>query len=110
MDWDEVPEGIGGKVDVNSWHALVQDNVSQTTTELPKEVHSKMPGRLITIWQDKPGGESEIVEFTQNVSSRELSLVLGTDRCPEHHRCSWRADHRPSPYSAHQPLGPLRLR
>ena len=66
MDWNEVPEGIGGKVDVSVWHDLVQDQRSRST-KLPEDT-SKAPN-VVFIWQEKVGGPAEVVEFTQGVSS-----------------------------------------
>ncbi|OCK84455.1 acetyl-CoA synthetase-like protein [Lepidopterella palustris CBS 459.81] len=65
MDWNEVPEGIGGKVDVSVWHELVQDQKAPSTV-LPQNVAGQVPPSLVFVWQEKPGTEAEIVEFTQN--------------------------------------------
>jgi acyl-CoA synthetase (AMP-forming)/AMP-acid ligase II len=64
MDWSEVPEGIGGKIDVTVWHELVQDQQSgnialPTTTE-------KAP-TVVFLWQEAVGKSAEVVEFTQQV-------------------------------------------
>lgn len=74
MDWNEVPEGIGGKIDVSVWHQLVQDQKSGGT-ELPQDNAAQKPGNLVFVWQEKPGASVEIVEFTQNV--RIISLCSG---------------------------------
>jgi hypothetical protein len=65
MDWNEVPEGIGGKVDVSVWHDLVQDQKSRVS-KLPED--GAKPANLVFVWQEKPGAPAEIVEFTQGVS------------------------------------------
>jgi len=65
MDWNEVPEGIGGKVDVSVWHDLVQDQKSRNT-KLPED--TSKAANLVFIWQEKPGAPAEVVEFTQGVS------------------------------------------
>ena len=36
MDWNEVPEGIGGKIDVSVWHQLIQDQ-KNASAELPSD-------------------------------------------------------------------------
>ena len=75
MDWNEVPEGIGGKIDVSVWHDLVQDQKSRST-KLPED-SSKAPN-VVFIWQEKVGGPAQVVEFTQGVSSflKKLSRTL----------------------------------
>ncbi|KAF2496978.1 acetyl-CoA synthetase-like protein [Lophium mytilinum] len=64
MDWNEVPEGIGGKVDVTVWHELVQESKT-ASTELPTTAAGSKPANLVFIWQEKPGAPAEIVELTQ---------------------------------------------
>jgi len=63
MDWTEVPEDVGGKIEVDAWHELVQ-NHQDTTSINPPEL--KTEGKIITVWQGKTG-DSEIVVFTQKV-------------------------------------------
>jgi acyl-CoA synthetase (AMP-forming)/AMP-acid ligase II len=64
MDWSEVPEGIGGKVDVAVWHELVQEQ-KNATTPLPST--SGKPPNVVFLWQEAVGKSAEIVEFTQQV-------------------------------------------
>jgi hypothetical protein len=73
MDWSEVPEGIGGKIDVSVWHELVQDQQSGAST-LPTDT-DKAPG-IVFLWQEAVGKPAEIVEFTQqNVAAAVGSLI-----------------------------------
>jgi acyl-CoA synthetase (AMP-forming)/AMP-acid ligase II len=65
MDWNEVPEGIGGKIDVSVWHQLVQDQKS-TAAALPSD-SDKAPG-VAFLWQESVGKPAEVVEFTQGAS------------------------------------------
>lgn len=67
VDWNEVPEGFGGKIDVSVWHELVEDVKGSATPELPQHVEGYTPPNIITIWQDKIGGDGNITEFTQAV-------------------------------------------
>jgi acyl-coenzyme A synthetase/AMP-(fatty) acid ligase len=64
MDWSEVPEGIGGKIDVAVWHELVQDQQEGAAT-LPT-TNEKAPG-IVFLWQEAVGKPAEVVEFTQQV-------------------------------------------
>lgn len=64
MDWSEVPEGIGGKMDVSVWHELVQDQ-KNGAAELPS-TNEKAPG-VVFLWQEVVGKSAQAVEFTQQV-------------------------------------------
>lgn len=65
MDWNEVPEGIGGDLDVSVWHQLVQDQRS-ADSKLPSDT-VKAPG-VVFLWQQGIRKSAEVVEFSQNVS------------------------------------------
>ncbi|KAJ4293644.1 hypothetical protein N0V90_008928 [Kalmusia sp. IMI 367209] len=69
MDWNEVPEGIGGKIDVSVWHQLVQDQ-KNGNVELPQDT-GKAPN-VVFLWQESVGKSVDIVEFTQQ------NLAAGT--------------------------------
>lgn len=88
MDWSEVPEGIGGKIDVSVWHELVQD-AKHSEHVLPSD-NTKAPN-VVFLWQEAVGKPAEIVEFTQQVSRPVLHhhhLLT-----PEEHRCRCRLAH-----------------
>jgi hypothetical protein len=73
MDWSEVPEGIGGKIDVSVWHELVQDQQNGAAA-LPSNT-DKAPG-VVFLWQEAVGKSAEIVEFTQqNLAAAVGSLI-----------------------------------
>ncbi|KAH7396423.1 hypothetical protein BKA66DRAFT_409850 [Pyrenochaeta sp. MPI-SDFR-AT-0127] len=63
MDWSEVPEGIGGKIDVSVWHELVQDQKNGAAAVLPST--SEKPPGVVFLWQEAVGKSTELVEFTQ---------------------------------------------
>jgi acyl-CoA synthetase (AMP-forming)/AMP-acid ligase II len=65
VDWNVVPEGIGGRIDVSVWHELIQDQKSGTAT-LPSD-SDKAPS-VVFLWQESTGKDAEVVEFTQQVS------------------------------------------
>lgn len=73
VDWNEVPEGAGGKVEVSTWHELVQDNLAGASTQLPQYSTGDRAENIVTVWQDREGAEGEIVEFTQQVG---VSMVV----------------------------------
>lgn len=72
VDWNEVPEGFGGKLDVAVWHELVEE--TKETSELPEDAEGSVPPNIVTIWQNKIGEVGQIVELTQGVSRHDLIL------------------------------------
>jgi hypothetical protein len=70
MDWQGAPENeTRGKLDVSVWDNLVTE-ASSTSSELPKNDESVVPGNLIFLWQKSTNGPAEVVEFTQKVRGR----------------------------------------
>jgi hypothetical protein len=66
-DWQGAPENeTGGKLDVSVWDSLVTE-ASSTSSELPKNDESVVPGNLIFLWQKSINSSAEVVEFTQKV-------------------------------------------
>jgi hypothetical protein len=69
MDWQGAPEKeTGGKLNVSVWDNLVTEAPS-TSSELPKNDESVVPGNLIFLWQKGTNSSAEVVEFTQKVRS-----------------------------------------
>ncbi|KAG5927287.1 hypothetical protein E4U42_002379 [Claviceps africana] len=65
MDWNDVPEGMGGSVNVTTWQDLVNDIPAGTLTELPPVDKDHVPQDIVTFWQGKAGELKEMVRFTQ---------------------------------------------
>ena len=63
MDWTEVPEGLGGSIDVAVWHELVHDHAELLSIALPDAASSAL-GDITTVWQSEPSRPGEIVTFT----------------------------------------------
>ena len=69
LDWNEVPEGFGGKVGVSVWHELIEEKKSSIEGDLPYDVDR--PGdsfRLVTMWQKEDDEVGDVVEYTEAVS------------------------------------------
>lgn len=70
MDWQGAPDNeTRGKLEVNVWDNLVTE-ASSTSSELPKNDESVVPGNLIFLWQTSTDSPAEVVEFTQKVRSQ----------------------------------------
>ncbi|KAF6836144.1 AMP-dependent synthetase ligase [Colletotrichum plurivorum] len=71
MDWNEVPEGTGGSVNVATWQDIVHEAPAEAGRELPPVDKESEPQDVVSYWQSKPGTMEEMVRFTQ------LNLVSG---------------------------------
>jgi hypothetical protein len=60
MDWNEVPEGTGGAVNVSTWQQTIQDHESTTGDELPTVDRSVTIPGISAFWPD-----GELVNYTQ---------------------------------------------
>jgi len=59
MDWNEVPNGTGGAVNVSTWQDIIQDQDITAGTELPPLDKSVQPKPVFAFW---PTGE--LVEYS----------------------------------------------
>jgi hypothetical protein len=60
MDWNEVPKGTGGAVNVSTWQEIIQDQEQNVGTELPAVDRTGELKKVLAFW---PTGE--LVEYTQ---------------------------------------------
>lgn len=60
MDWNEVPTGTGGAINVSTWSEIIQEQNAAAGTELPTVDRTVKPKNVIAFW---PSGE--MVEYTQ---------------------------------------------
>ncbi|PHH81684.1 hypothetical protein CDD83_3508 [Cordyceps sp. RAO-2017] len=65
MDWNEVPEGMGGSVNVATWQDIINEGTATVGAELPALDLDHSPQDLVTFWQSQPGQLEEMVRFTQ---------------------------------------------
>lgn len=64
MDWNEVPKGMGGSINVATWQDIVQDSPVDAGKELPPLDGQSEPREITIFWPSKPGVMEEMVEFT----------------------------------------------
>jgi len=64
MDWDEVPKGTGGAINVSTWQEIIEDHKS-SVADLPKSDSSDELTNLATFWQSKQGDAGKYVEYSQ---------------------------------------------
>ena len=67
MDWNEVGEGVGGKVEIAVWHDIIDEK--QTASELPDDVPGGTATNVIVVTEDAWSAMDsyELTEFTQAV-------------------------------------------
>lgn len=64
MDWNEVPKGMGGSVNVSTWQEIVHEQPQEAGKELPPLEGQKEPRDITVFWESKPGVMEEMVRFT----------------------------------------------
>ncbi|KAI4723104.1 acetyl-CoA synthetase-like protein [Aureobasidium sp. EXF-10727] len=76
MDWQGAPaDETRGKLDVSVWDNLLAE-ASSTSSELPKNDETVVPGNLIFLWQKASNSPAEVVEFTQkNMVAAVAALI-----------------------------------
>ncbi|KAL4728596.1 hypothetical protein ACLX1H_005347 [Fusarium chlamydosporum] len=84
MDWNEVPEGTGSKINVATWQDILRDSPAHAGSELPAINPEKTPSDLVTFWQTKPGEVEEMVRFSQanlvSAISAQLAAIPTKER------------------------------
>ncbi len=68
MDWNEVPEGEGGKADIAVWHDII-DEKGPFSGELPKETPGNTLPNIVMVVEDAMSAfdSYDIVQFSQKV-------------------------------------------
>lgn len=83
MDWNEVPEGFGGKVNVSTWQDILNESPPDAGLDLPSETDTQEPKDVIFFWLKKDNTE-EAVQFTQKnlvaATSAQITAVPTTQR------------------------------
>ncbi|KAL1870286.1 hypothetical protein VTK73DRAFT_2700 [Phialemonium thermophilum] len=64
LDWNEVPQGMGGSVNVSTWQDIVNEQPADAGKDLPPLGGQKEPRDVTIFTQTKPGQMEEMVRFT----------------------------------------------
>ncbi|KAL8727155.1 MAG: hypothetical protein Q9181_005810 [Wetmoreana brouardii] len=83
MDWNEVPEGVGGRAEIAVWHDIIEERRASVTSELPSD---RAPTNVVVISKDASGQPAEvgIAEFTQQNITAAVSAQISI--LPRPHR------------------------
>ncbi|KAI1332149.1 hypothetical protein F5Y16DRAFT_358636 [Xylariaceae sp. FL0255] len=76
LDWNEVPQGMGGKVNVSTWQDILNDSPQTAGTELPASDPKSTAEDVIMFWKAKAGTKEEMVQFTQGNLVSAVSAQL----------------------------------
>jgi hypothetical protein len=71
MDWNVVPEGTGGKVEVVVWHELIDERKTLANSEVPPVDKESSVQPLSTFWAAGEG-VGHLVEYTSEVSTKGI--------------------------------------
>lgn len=74
MDWNEVPEGVGGRVGISVWHELVDDKKDMVGAQLPANAQGEAVPGILTFWPSREDPVGQITEFSQKVSKTSSLL------------------------------------
>lgn len=84
LDWSEVPEGVGGKVNVTTWQDILHESPTTAGADLPSDTEAKAASDVIFFWKSKASSQEELVQFTQKnlvaAISAQLTAIPTTQR------------------------------
>ncbi|KAL3423032.1 Long chain acyl-CoA synthetase 7, peroxisomal 1 [Phlyctema vagabunda] len=67
LDWNEVPTGTGGAVNVSTWQEIIQDQPVKSGTELPALTKEQVaPKPVLAFWPLKGSASYELVEYSNS--------------------------------------------
>ena len=69
MDWNEVPEGVGGKADIGVWHEIVGENRDSASADLPSDTADQSSPKVVIVSKESKREEYGTIELTQKVKS-----------------------------------------
>ncbi|KAH7033415.1 uncharacterized protein B0I36DRAFT_287688 [Microdochium trichocladiopsis] len=75
MDWNEVPQGTGSRVNVSTWQDILNDNPVAAGLELPA-AEGQSPAKEVIMFTKKGGDLEEMVSFTQGNLVSAVSAQL----------------------------------
>lgn len=84
MDWNEVPEGVGGKAEIAVWQDVIEERKSSVSADLPTDNAEQPPPNVIFVSKRK---DYELVEFTHGVGSPSVLRASGWLTFFTEHRC-----------------------
>ena len=81
MEWNEVPEGIGGRVGISVWHDIVDEKKEIVEAQLPANAQGDVVPGITTFWATKEDPVVQMTEFSQKVESAKSQLLGSISNC-----------------------------
>lgn len=73
MEWNEVPEGIGGKVGISVWHDIVDEKKDAVGAQLPANAQGEAVPGITTFWPTNEDPVGQMTEFSQKVNYTKVN-------------------------------------
>lgn len=73
MEWNEVPEGIGGRMGISVWHDIVDEKKEIVGAQLPANAQGDVVPGITTFWASKGDPVGQMIEFSQKVESTKAN-------------------------------------
>lgn len=74
LDWDEIPKGSGGAINVSTWQEIVEEQ-SNISSELPP-IDKTRPKNVLAFWSPENGEPGELIEYTHGNLVAAISAQL----------------------------------
>ncbi|KAK4227101.1 peroxisomal long chain acyl-CoA synthetase 7 [Podospora fimiseda] len=78
MDWNEVPQGTGGSVNVSTWQDIIGEAPITAGKDLPPLENQSEAVDVTIFWQNKSGETEEMVRFTASNLTAAVASQLFT--------------------------------
>lgn len=76
MDWNEVPRGAGGKVNVSTWQDIIEEHKATISRDLPATDPQDTPNDVLAFWPSS--GKPELVAYSQANLTSAISGQLSS--------------------------------
>lgn len=74
MEWNEVPEGVGGKAEIAVWHEITDEKGDQRVSSLPASIPEEELPSVFIVSKTPDSSDYSTVAFTQKVKRYSLML------------------------------------
>ena len=76
MDWNEVPEGVGGKAEIAVWHEIIDEKTATNSSELPSSIEDDSLPHIVIVTETPGEIGFSTVTFAQSVSQYTVARLI----------------------------------
>ncbi|PGH27202.1 hypothetical protein AJ80_01159 [Polytolypa hystricis UAMH7299] len=80
MEWSQVPEGVGGTLEIAEWHELCDEKKGSVASQLPATDLTVPPPALVTLWATSPNTQTFIEYSAENLVAGIAALGAALPR------------------------------